>query len=66
MVAISSGQRQYPEIWIGQRGAVTAREVMTRYNLKTEDAAAAMLDNLVRNRRLVKTVTDGVTRWQVP
>jgi len=63
MVVFANVQRQYPEVWIKQRGSVTAREVMYRYKLRTEAEAIRMLDNLVRNRKLQRTSVDGEIRW---
>ena len=66
MAFFSNVQRQLPDIWIMQKGPVTARQTMYRYGLKTEQQAERMLSNMAREGRLVRFVdVDGATKWRL-
>ena len=59
-------QRQMPDMWIKQRGPANARQTQVRYNLRTENEAITLLNNLVREKRLVRKEVDGVMVWDIP
>jgi len=66
MAFFANVQRQLPDVWIMRKGPVTARETMYRYGMKTEQLAETMLNNMVRDGRLVQFVDgDGIPKWRL-
>lgn len=61
-----NAQRQLPEIWIMYQGAVTVRQVKIRFNLRTDETAENLLNNLVKQGRLVTREIDGKIKYDVP
>jgi hypothetical protein len=61
-----NAQRQLPEIWIMYNGAVSVRQAKIRFNLRSDEAAANLLNNLVKQGRLVTREIDGKLKYDVP